>query len=585
MVDQALDDDFGIDAETYVQQQDQAFEDDFIDAEEYVATEPEIKQLSFLDKIADIGTQAGRGALKAFTWPLDVLKMGMIGEGLNAIDEVEEFYQKEGKPFDRQKYVKNLFEQAEYVPTQDLAEKSFSGLTGISLEPKTGAGEFVKQASEIASLTKGGFVSKLSRGVVGAGATTALESMGVGKDTAQIAGDVIGMAPSFKGKVTRKLGEEAASLEKTASKHALPFIEAMAREKSPLIKGRISEATEKRLNKELKMTSREAISALEKGEFPLKRLQEKGYNIDALAENAYKKTTELAQANPGPIDTKPIAENFQKEIDRIKSLAPSPSDAQREAIKILERERDIFKVSNPTAEQLVQQHKNYNADMKQIYRKPEFSGKEEQVRKTYEFMKQDLVDAMESQGHKETANAFREANKIYHEKSRIEQTENLLNKVFEGDRYDPKKLDKFLNSKKGNFLKRNMSSKAIDEIQEIADYGRKAEERIAEFMQIDNKNVQSIMQSLGKLAPFILAPHTLVGAALSSVQPLAMSIQGKLLTRPVAREVYKLTMKHAAEGAFDLLKKDMVTLENVLIREFGSVDDFIDDAWFDQVQE
>lgn len=582
MVDQAMEDDFGIDAESYVAQQDQQLEDDFIDAESYTAEAPKASEANWLETLGDVATQSGRGALKAFTWPLDVLKMGVLGEGLSAIDEVEEFYHKEGKPFDRAKYVKNLFEQSEYIPTQDLAEQSFEKTTGISLEPKTELGKYTKQGSEVASLARGGWASKITRGALAAGTTKGLEAAGVGAGPAEFAGDIVGLSPS-KAKITRKLAPEAASFEKTARKHALPFVEAMARERVPIIKGRISEATEKRLNKELKMSSREAITALERDEFPLKRLQEKGYNIDALAESAYAKSTELAQANPKPISTKPIVESFDREIDRIKSLAPSPSDAQREAIKLLERERDIMKVSNPTAEQLIQQHKNYNADMKQIYRKPEFSGKEEQVRKTYEHMKQELVNAMESQGNKETADAFREANKIYHEKSKLEQTESLLNKVFEGDAYNPKKLERFLNSKKGNLLKRNMSPKAIQDIEEIASYGSKAQDRIAEFMQIDNKSVQSTLQSLGKVAPFILAPHTLKGAAIAYLPQLAQSIQGKLLTRPATREIYKYTLKHAAEGSFDLLKKDMVHLENALVREYGSVDDFIDETWLDGI--
>lgn len=563
------------------EQEDQIDDSDFENAgiDMFQEAEKDAEEPSWLETIGDIGTQATRGALKFFTWPLDVLKISMIGEGLADIDEIEQAYYKHGKPFDREEYVKQLFKYSDFAPTQELAEKGFEELTGISLNPKTGLGKSAGQVAGIAAFTPGKLFSKLGAGLVGAGTTQVLKSAGVGEGTSEFIGDVTAMSPQSLVKQARQFPEKVKNLADTAQKHALPFIEAMTKENMPFIRGRLRENTAKRLKDELGISSKDALNKILTDKLEIKKLQDKGINLNVLAEEAYEQTLQLAKANPQQIKTTSIADSFQKEIDRIKSLAPSPTDAQKEAIMLLERERDIMKVSNPTAEQLVQQHINYNADMKQIYRKPEFSGKEDEVRKTYEFMKDKLLETMETEGHKETAKSFKAANKIYHEKSKLEQSQDILDKAFTGDKYDPNKLNKILNSKKGKFLKRNLGKDAIKDIEEIAQYGQKAEENMSRFMQINNKDVQSNLLAMGKLAPFLLIPHTLKGAAMSMVRPMAQYVQGKLLTRPATREIYKMSMKHAAEGAFNLLKKDMVMLENKIIEEYGSIDDFIDSGW------
>jgi hypothetical protein len=532
----------------------------------------------FWGTVGDIFTQAGRGALKVFTWPADVIKLGMIGEGLSDIDELEEAFQKAGKPFDRQQYIKSVLEMSEFIPTQELAEQGLEKLTGISLEPKSEFGRRAKQFSELVGFTRGGLAKKLTSATTGVAATEALKAAGVGEGKAELIGDVASLSPSLVERAPRTLSKASTEIEKTAQKHALPFLEYMAREKEPIIKGRLYKNTEARLKDKFKLSTKEAINRIISNEIPMKRLRERGINLEALGEHAYQVTEQMARAKPKQINTDQIVKNIDREILRIKHLAPSPSDAQKAAIDLLERERDVMKVSQPSSEQLINQHKNYNADMKSIYKKPEFSGKEEQARKTYEFLKNELVDAMAQQGNADVANAFKAANKIYHETSKLKQTESLINKAFNGETYNPKKLDKLLASKNGNFLRRNMSAAAIKDLEEIAKYGKEAEEKISKFIDLHNPSVINEIKTWGQLAPLVFLPHSLQGKILAVSRPVAKHVQGKLLTRDATREIYKTTLKHASEGSFNLLKKDFVNLEKEIAKEWGSVDDFIDDT-------
>ncbi len=573
-------DSMGIDLDEALNDSSQDFESKGVDLDGDLAMHQEKKSTGagFWGTVGDIFTQAGRGALKAFTWPADVLKLGMIGEGLTDLDELEESFKKAGKPFDRKKYVQGVFEAAQYIPTQELAEKGFEKVSGISLEPKTELGRIAKQGSELASFTPGGAAKKLTSAATGVAATQALEKFGgLDKAQAELIGDVASLGPSLITKGPKAIPSAADLHAKTAQKHALPFMDYMVKERAPLVKGRLFQSTEEQLKKQFDLSTAAAMNKIVRNELPVKRLQDKGVNLDALANHAYEVTDQLAKSNPKIINTSKMVNNIESEISRIRALAPSPSDSQNAAIKILEEQRDILKVAKPNSEQLINQHMNYNNDMKSLYRKPEFSGKEEQVRKAYEFLKNQQVEAIAEQGGQDVANAFKAANKIYHEKSKLNQTESLLQDAFKGDKYDPKRLDKILNSKRGNFLKRNLSKDAINDLQQIADYGKVAQENMSKFIDLRSPSVMNEVKAWGQLAPLIFLPHNLQGALLAAAKPLARHIQGKLLTRPALRETYKLTLKHAADGAYNLLKKDFMKLEQEIAQEWGTVDNFMDD--------
>ena len=559
----------GIDLDQVKQEEDAAFKDMGFDIEEDYAKSKESP--SWRDVASDFITQGARGIAKRFTWPADVLRVMVIGEGLSDIDDLERVYQREGKSFDREKYINAVLDAAQFVPTQESIEKAYEKRSGESLEPKTGAGKGIKQIAEIFSFGKGGLAQRTTGAALGVGTTQILKDLGAPEGVAEFTGDVIGLSPGALEKTPRQLSKEAASYEQKAQKHALPFLEMMAQENAPVLRGKLFETTERTLKDQFNLSSEKAIREIVKGELPIKRLQERGINLDALGQHAYEQTTKLARMKPQPLTTTQIVRNIDSEISRIKSLAPSPSDSQKAAMQILENERDILKVSNPTPEQLINQHMNYNADMKNIYRKSEFSGKEEQVRKAYEFLKNQLVETIDKQGSPATANAFRAANKIYHEKSKLDQTENLLRKVFDQG-YNPKKLDKLLKSKQGNFLKRNMSPKAIEELHEIADYGKMADEKMTKFLELRSPSVINEVKGWGELAPFLLLPENLKG--MGFVNYIRQYVKGKLLIRPATREAYKLTMKHAAEGSFNLIKKDFMKLESLINQEYGDLDNF-----------
>lgn len=549
------------------------FGQDFIDVEQEEKATKQGKP-TWADTIGDVLVQTGRGALRAFTWPADVLKAGMIGEALSDIDELEGAFERAGKPFDRDAYTKKVYEMAEFIPTQDLAEKGIESATGYSLEPKTELGRKAGQFSQVATFSPGSLSRKLISGATATGTTYGLEQAGV--PGAEIIGDAAGFSTSAIKKGAKTLSPKALENANIAQKHALPYLYFMTKENAPYIQGKLFKNTENQIKRDFNISTKQAIDKVLTNEIPIKALREKGINLDVLAEQAYKKTSLLAQLRPQTIRTAQIVKDIDQEIAHIISLAPSPSNAQKAAINILENERDILKVANPTSEQLIKQYQNYNSNVAQIYRKPEFNGVEKEVKNAYAFLNEKLVGAMESQGHNDVAESFKAANKIYQAKSKLDQSESILSKAFNGEDYSAKKLDQLLGSKKGKLLERNIGKSGVKDLKEISKYGIEAQSKINTFIKLDSPFVANEVSSWGNLAPFVFMPDKLSGALLSIAKPVARLIQGKLLTRDGLRETYKMTLKHAAEGQYNLLKKDFFRLEEGISKEWGDVETFID---------
>lgn len=550
-----------------------------IDLEEY-SNSPEAEEASNWETAKDIGIQAGLGFAQAFTWPLDVLKVAMLGEGLSDIDELEESFAKAGKPFDKDKYIKTVMEQAEFIPTQELLEKQIEKYTGADLSPKTKPGKFFNKLFFLGGLTRGKGLGKAAKaGIAGASTTAALRELGTPEVVSEIAGDVAGGLASV-GKQARKLSPEAARLQQIGDKYGLPLMEVMLRDEIP-VKARISEARKSSLQKQLGMTTEEAIDRVIEDRLPISKLRNQGQNLEVVEQEAYNKAKDLAKANQNPLNKQQILTDIDAEISRIRHEAPSPSNAEEAAIRILEKEKESLSRGKTNVQQLINQTQKYNSNVKNIYRKPEFTGMEEEVKNTYGFLNNSIRNTIEKEAGSEVADAFRTANKIYGQNAALAKSEALLEKPFQNGDYSPKKLQNVLNTKQGAILQRDIGKEGIKELRDIAEFGTKAQKATTQFANSSRHKFQ--VSEWGPLAGFLLAKAPPVGVAAAAAKPFFDYVRGYLLTKPASRTVYKDIVKNAAQGSFKNMTGDFAKLENQIVEDFGSIQNFMKEG-LDEVE-
>ena len=593
-------------AKEYLNQEQKKEEDDDLEgtfsAEEYSKSK-EAQEATWWDAAKELGIQSGLGFAKAYTWPLDVLKMALIGEGLSDIDDIEMEFEKAGKPFDRNKYIKNVMEQAELIPTQDLLERTIDEKYGTNLnEPKTRTGKFFNKLFFLRGLLRQGGAGQMrsaAGGVAGGATTAALREAGAPEILAELAGDVTGTALTSVRQQARNLTRRQREIQNMADAHGLPLMELMFHDELPS-SAKISSTRQAALDRQLSMSSEEAIINVANQRIPISQLRNQGVNLQTLEDTAYNQATALARANPTIVSTEDLVADIEREIARIRSTSPSTSTGEKAAIRVLQDE--IEALTNPPSrsnapqilgpngqpinppsnartpkqvnvEQMLEQTRKYNDNVRGIYRKAEFTGAEDEVRQAYAFLNERIRDTVERQAGSQVVEAHRNANQIFAQNIALERIDNMINHVFRNGEFSPKRLRSFLDSRNGAIVRRDIGEQGVRELRDIAEYGERAQRATR---QLANSSGHSFdISQWGPLAGFLLNQVPKAGVALGTIKPMYNYIRGWTLTRPAARTVYRGILRNAANGSFKNMAKDFSKLEDEVIKEFGSIEEFV----------
>lgn len=550
-------------------------------------------------------TQTILGAVQGLTAPLDILKMFITGEGLTDLDELEEAYRKQGIPFDREDYIQKVFQLAEYVPTVSGAQKLVEEKTGLDLGPKDTASKILRTGTEIATSGPAGLAKqgakqlavqgakRLGTGVAAAGAGQIAKELGVPEPAADIGSYILGGIANAR-KQPLPLGPKQAETKAFAEKHGLRKFGGLEGEKplknavSP--KSNITEAAQ-----ELSETSKKAIEKIIADKIPVAKQRAMGIDLREAYTKAYAKSNNTAKAidsgnKTGAINLDSLATNIKDKIKNIQNSAPSLSPSDQVAIKELKKQykaltdknatTNIYTGKKITAEQALDQYKNFNEEVSGIYRKPEFTGSEEVIKNLYGELKSDLINSIE-QSSPELAKELRFANKIYSETSKLDQVTKLTEKAFE-DGYDPNKLNKILGSKRNRqFLERDLGKDAVKEIQDIAKYGMQADKYVLKAI----KEPKTVAQLAAELTPAKAMLLLAKGAALTKMIPIlgydlgktiAQRAKGAMMLSPKGRHSYSEFLKHSISPESAAFKKASRDLSQAIEDEYGSEKEFLE---------
>ncbi len=571
-----------------------------------LATEKE--EPSFWQSVASHpATQALLGAAKRYTYPADILKMGMLGEGLSDLDELEEIFTREGKPFDRDAYINAIFEASNSIPTQQLLEDKVKEHTGIDLAPKDTFSKIVRQGSEIATTgpkanLAGKPIKEVAKhvakkgagGLGGAALGEGAKELGVPEPLADFLASAIGGSAGGKKEPFKLTGKEAKNAQ-VAEKHALRKFGGLQREKPlekaivPTEKNILNPDTLKTAQKELDLSSKKAIDEIVNSKIPATKLQKMGVNLEKAYTKVYDITKDQAKKSDKlgkTFDIDPLLDNIKTRIKDIKKTAPSLSPSDKAEIKELTKQykqlttqpansvkRQAKKV---TGEQLLDQYRNFNEETRGIYRKTEFSGSEEVVKNAYAQLKNDLIDVIEKTDPALAAN-LKTANKLYHESSKLDMVNEIVDKAFENG-YNPKKLNQLLGSKRNRaFIDRDLGKGTTKEMQEIAKYGMEAEKVLKSVK--NPKTIGEIMSELTPLKASLLFAKGTAGipvVALYDIPKAAVNrIKGRLMLSPKTRQSYSDFVRHAVSPESAAFKKASQQLTKSIEDEYGSEKDFL----------
>lgn len=597
---------------------------------EDISPQEERKQ-HFIQNIASSSpAQFVLGGIKKLSWPLDALQAAGLAEGISSVDEIEEVYRKEGLPFNRDDYLAKVYQAASVMPTQDLAEEYIKKTTGLDLAPQSQGGKIARKTGEILTLSnpnllkEGGKSALKKSAAAGTGATVAqgLQELGVPELFADIAGYGLAGAAAAGKKVPQKLTPEGKALSKTAEKHNLPQYAGMDRSKSPK-NPVVSKQKQVRLRDELSTSSKNAIDEIVEGELPIKKLKEKGYDLEEAYTELYDRAESLAEkfdkqdslpkkggkSEPKGVDIKPLLKFIRKKIKQIENSAPSLSKPDKVQLKILKDEykaltknpkpvneaavKLVDAQGNPfpsskgkkgrqpkivSATQAIDQKRNWNENVRDLYRKTEFTGAENEVRKTYAELGEKLVESLEKSGDPKLAESLKFGDRIFTELQKLRQVEEIMSEAFEGG-YNPKKLTRLLNNKRTrSHLKRDLGPQAVKELKAIATYGEAAHTKVLDKLNSPKTVGEWAAELTPTKAALLFIRHGLLPGAAASYdigKGVSNRVQGLLFTRKSTRKAYEGFLKGARTGSISSFKKASQTLSKAIADEFGSEKDLL----------
>ena len=507
-----------------------------------------------VDSEDNIPLQYGLGLARNVTFPLDLLKISAMGAGQDAL------YSEEPDPMlNKDIAQQKMNEVIEYFPTQDSIEKGIENITGVNLQPQTASGKIARSTGEFTSprglLKSGGkaIARKLLAPIGGAVVEQGLEEAGV---PAPIAG-LVGVSATNIGEagkiIPKKLSKEGEELRKTSEKFNLAKPRLMEYEK-PLFKGSVSKGQSEKLGKNLEESSSKAIESVIREQIPIKKLEERGYNLSQATNKAYEMAERKAAQSKGIINIDPVIDYLEKEIESVSKSAPSLSLESEKYLDLLRKEYSKLKDYDLTPKEVLKQYQEFNKNLKNIYRKPEFSSMEGKVKDFYSTINQKLLESSEKSGQKEFADSFRYANKLYSEKSKLRNIENSLSKYI-GENFNPEKLSKDLkNPKKRPFFERNLGERGVKDLEEISLYGKKASEKIKKSLKIKENTLPAILKEEGPTAllgalsylsgyGYEIPTVALLGKKISS------DIYGRILSSESTRKDYLNVLKAITSGS------------------------------------
>src|SRR5579864_2869489 len=93
---------------------------------------------SFLKSSARTAYQIPSGIAQTRTFPLDLLQMAGLGHAIDPeeIEHLRKIHEREGIPFDEEKYLQGVQQASETFPTQGNIERMIEEETGAPLTPR-----------------------------------------------------------------------------------------------------------------------------------------------------------------------------------------------------------------------------------------------------------------------------------------------------------------------------------------------------------------------------------------------------------------------------------------------------------------
>jgi len=369
------------------------------------------------------------------------------GEALTALDElddqrVSELKEKfpsapweDFKGIDREKYLENLQDARETLPTVSNLERFVEENTGLPLQANTKLQKALKFFGSGFKITPGMVGQKAAGGAVGTAVKTGLDAAGV----PEVISDVVGLAAGGKvpsasvSKVVKPSGTPVRKFEELTKPRKVTTNQ--AKDIRSAVEKDVRKATDK-LIKENSMTSR---ALQEDASFPKK--------IDDLFSKVETLASELPSKN---LNTGDLSDSIFDRIMSKPKKGVTLSESDRSYLKEMNRiGRELRRVRKISNSDLLDQFRQNNKELGQFYEPGKSKGVNSGKRDALLDYNRSIADIWKERNPESEFNKlFEFTNKRYSELSDLKTIDGFLDKVFTDKKVDYNQAKKFIKDDK-----------------------------------------------------------------------------------------------------------------------------------------
>jgi hypothetical protein len=463
--------------------------------------------------------QIPSGIAQAVTYPIDLMSMLASGEARDPeeIEHIRMISQREGIPFDEEKYMQAVEQAERTFPTQSNIERGIEESTGLPLTPKTGFQKALKFASTGGTLagSKGltagkealkyepmgfrGVNVSLPRPILGAGLEATkeiLEEAGLPEPVAELASFAILKQPT-EGAASLDIGKkrkESGLIERQFEKTTKP------REVSEKKIGQINE----KLESDFKSVSDKIIA-----ESPI---GETAYNL--ANDPTFKQTSaelldqaqEIANNIPGTLPTKSVKKEYA-DIAAKSRKGFHLDEYDKSYMRYMKDAVDNIPAQNMTHGELIESYRKNNSALGEYY-EPGSSKAANRAKKDSLLDQNRAIAIIIEKTDPKLAEIFKEGNARWSKIKDVEAIDELVESIFpENKKINFKEIENALNDKNyQRIFKRSLGEKGFKDFEQALKDMLTSEKpyKMLKVAQNTGIDVENLIKTGGA---YFLSPH------------------------------------------------------------------------------
>jgi hypothetical protein len=396
--------------------------------------------------------------------------MQLLGTGAaldeEEIEQIRKISEREGVPFDEEKYMQSINEAASMFPTVGNIARGIEHYTGLPLEPKTREQKALRFASTATKLSPEGFTVRGSNialprpvlGAVVAGTKETAQELGLPEPLAELGSFAILKKPTEgAGKLSiGKSRKESGLVNRRYEKIKKPT--------------EVSESKLKQINEKTESEFREITDNILK-EKPIEKtrheLKENPLFKKEVGEQ-FQRVEEIATSLPEKISTRKVKKKFVNDTLKKIDTGLTPSEYDKDFKKfILQIVKETPK-KDISAVDLIKQYRKNNKALSEAYdpSKPyAYNRAKKDAIQEYNRSIADLIE--ETYPDSEFSNLFKETNKQWSEIADVQAIDKFVDSLFDGKIQHQKGKRFFESENLARPFKRSMGEEGFKEFEQL----------------------------------------------------------------------------------------------------------------------